>query len=339
MKRNIYLFVLVLADVLIIGCIYYGFVSSWFSVVKQRNQMQTFTRLLDRHLELPKGVNYKQPDILNGRKDVVTVTPWLAPIVWEGTFDTNVLDAIYKPKKITVATTVFAMGKYIRFLKDFLETAEKYYMVGYRVRYFIFTDRPEEMPVVPLGQDRNLTTITVPSLNRWQDISLGRMLQLEQLIENQLVHEVEYIFSLDVDTKFHGHWGAETLDRLVAAVHHSFYNYPRDQFTYERRPESQAYIPYGQGDYYYCAAMVGGKVEEVYRLVQTCRIQLDIDKSNSIEAIWQEESHFNHYLLYNKPSKVLSPEYMWIDLYGQAQELKVIRYSHVLKNKTEVRPN
>lgn len=45
------------------------------------------------------------------RTDVVTVAPWLAPVVWEGTFNPVLLDSIYKPKNITVAATVFAVGK------------------------------------------------------------------------------------------------------------------------------------------------------------------------------------------------------------------------------------
>ncbi|XP_016417910.1 globoside alpha-1,3-N-acetylgalactosaminyltransferase 1-like [Sinocyclocheilus rhinocerous] len=46
-----------------------------------------------------------------GRTDVASVTPWLAPIVWEGTFDSTVIDSIYKQQNITIATTVFALGK------------------------------------------------------------------------------------------------------------------------------------------------------------------------------------------------------------------------------------
>lgn len=45
------------------------------------------------------------------RTDVVTVTPWLAPIVWEGTFNPVLLDSIYKPQNISIAATVFAVGK------------------------------------------------------------------------------------------------------------------------------------------------------------------------------------------------------------------------------------
>lgn len=43
------------------------------------------------------------------------MTPWLAPIVWEGTFDSFLIDSIYKQQNITIATTVFALGKWVVF--------------------------------------------------------------------------------------------------------------------------------------------------------------------------------------------------------------------------------
>lgn len=53
------------------------------------------------------------------RPDVATTTPWLAPIVWERTFDLKIIDDMYKPQNITVATTVFALGKYVTTLGVF----------------------------------------------------------------------------------------------------------------------------------------------------------------------------------------------------------------------------
>lgn len=50
-------------------------------------------------------------DVVLSRTDVVSVTPWLAPIVWEGTFNPVLLDSIYKLQNISVAATVFAVGK------------------------------------------------------------------------------------------------------------------------------------------------------------------------------------------------------------------------------------
>ena len=42
---------------------------------------------------------------------------------------------------------------------------------------------------------------------------------IQTLIEEKLRNNVDYIFCLDVDSKFHGHWGAETLGHLVAVIH------------------------------------------------------------------------------------------------------------------------
>lgn len=271
--------------------------------------------------------------------NAVSMTPWLAPVVWEGTFDSNLINNIYKQQNITIATTVFALGKYTRFLKDFLESAEEHYFVGFRVHYYLFTDQSEAVPEVKMGENHRLTVRKVPSLDRWQDISMGRMEILEKLMENELASKADYIFCLDVDTKFYGRWGVETLGRLVGVLHPWFFDYPRDQFTYERRQESQAFIPAGEGDYYYTAAAFGGSLADVHHLTKTCREQLNIDAANSIEAIWHEESHLNKYFLNNKPSKILSPEYLWRDINISVGQVKIIRFSHVAKNNAEVRPN
>ncbi|KAF4073408.1 hypothetical protein AMELA_G00258430 [Ameiurus melas] len=273
------------------------------------------------------------------RPDVATTTPWLAPIVWDGTFDQKMIDNIYKPRNITVATTVFALGKYMRFLKDFIESAEQHFMVGYRVHYYLFTDRPDEVPMVTLGEGRQLTVIKTETSNRWQEISLRRMEMIEKLIEKELTDKADYIFSLDVDSKFYAHWGAESLGDLVGALHAWFFGTSRKHFPYERRPESQAFIPFEEGDYYYGGAVIGGRLDEVHKLAKTCRIQLDVDRANHIEAAWQEESHLNKYFLYNKPSKVLSPEYLWDDMKWKSRYMKVVRCSQVLKNNAEIRPN
>ncbi|XP_041706192.2 globoside alpha-1,3-N-acetylgalactosaminyltransferase 1-like isoform X3 [Coregonus clupeaformis] len=223
------------------------------------------------------------------RNDVLTITPWLAPIVWEGTFDPQVIDEAFRSLNLTIATTVFAVGKYTRFLRDFLESAEKHFMTA---------------------------------------------------IEVHIHREAHYIFCLDVDMKFQGRVGPEALGRLVAAIHPWFYWYPRNQYPYERRNVSTAYVPLDQGDFYYQANIFGGALEDVHRLTKTCREHLEVDKSVGVEAVWQEESHLNWYLVKNKPTKLLSPEYVWDDARGRdAKEIKLVRFSSVIKNKAEVREN
>ncbi|XP_062380789.1 globoside alpha-1,3-N-acetylgalactosaminyltransferase 1-like isoform X2 [Sardina pilchardus] len=281
-----------------------------------------------------------QPQTLVQRRtDVLTVSPWLAPIVWQETFDPKVIDSIYQPLNITVATTVFAVGKYIQLLKQFLESAEKHYMLGYGVHYYVFTDQMDKVPQVALASGRSLTVLPVPSFSRWQEISLRRMEFIRKAIEDHIRHEAHFIFCTDVDMVFESRFGAEAFGELVATIHNGWYLTGRNELPYERRTASQAYVPKGQGDFYYGGALYGGHVDVVHRLTSTCEEQLSIDKQKSIEAAWQEESHLNRYFILHKPTKLLSPEYLWDKAKGPEKWLRVVRFATVLKNYKTLRPN
>uniref|UniRef100_A0A671VA43 Uncharacterized protein n=1 Tax=Sparus aurata TaxID=8175 RepID=A0A671VA43_SPAAU len=230
------------------------------------------------------------------RSDVVSVTPWLAPVVWEGTFNPVLLDSIYEPQNISVAVTVFAVGKYIMFLKNFLETAEQHFFIGFNVHVYVFTDRTKDVPQVKMAAGRQLTVRSVPSSKRWQEISARRMELIQLLIEEEL-HHTDYIFCLDVDSKFHGRWGSESLGGLVAVIHPD----DRSRFPYERRPESRAYLAPGEGDFYYCG---GG----VWR-----------PRTGSTPARCLAGGEWSH--LKRKP------------------EIHIIRFSGVVKNYADIRPN
>ena len=66
-------------------------------------------------------------------------------------------------------------GRYTRFVQHFLESAERFFMQGYRVQYYIFTHDPQAIPRVPLGPSRHLSVIPVPGPSQWEEASMGRM--------------------------------------------------------------------------------------------------------------------------------------------------------------------
>ncbi|XP_070286462.1 histo-blood group ABO system transferase-like isoform X2 [Myotis yumanensis] len=246
-----------------------------------------------------------------GRKDVLVLTPWLAPIVWEGTFNIDILNEQFRLQNVTVGLTVFAIKRYVVFLKLFLETAEQHFMVGHRVHYYVFTDRPADVPSVALGEGRRLVVLEVPGAARWQDVSMRRMQMISDFCERRFRREVDFLICADADMRFRDHVGVEILSPLFGTLHPGFYRAARQAFSYERRPQSQAYIPWDQGDFYYMGALFGGSVAEVQRLTKACHQAMMADSANGIEAVWHDESHLNRYLLDHKPTKVLSPEYLW----------------------------
>ncbi|XP_069333143.1 globoside alpha-1,3-N-acetylgalactosaminyltransferase 1 [Eulemur rufifrons] len=271
---------------------------------------------------------YPQPKLLeHGPTELLTLTPWLAPIVSEGTFNPELLQHIYQPLNLTIGVTVFAVGKYTCFVQHFLESAEKFFMRGYRVHYYVFTHDPAAIPRVTLGPGRHLSVIPIRGHSHWEEISMRRMETISLHIAKRAHQEVDYLFCLDVDMVFRNPWGPETLGDLVAAIHPGYYAVSRQQFPYERRHTSTAFVADGEGDFYYGGAVFGGQVARVYEFTRGCHMAILADKANGIMAAWQEESHLNRRFISHKPSKVLSPEYLWDDRKPQPPSLKLIRFS------------
>ncbi|XP_074871406.1 histo-blood group ABO system transferase 1-like [Carettochelys insculpta] len=285
-----------------------------------------------------KRMIYKNPQVLNPpRNDVLMMTPWFAPIVWEGTYNFEILNEQFRQRNVTTGLTVFAIKKYIVFLKQFLETAETYFMVGHKVNYYIFTDRPQEVPSVALKEGRKIVVLQVQNYPRWQEISMRRMEMISHFSQQQFINEVSYLVCVDVDMRFNDQVGVEILSNLFGTLHPAFYAAERQSFTYERRPASRAYVPHDEGDFYYAGGFFGGTVKEVYKLTKKCNEAIIMDKKNGIEAIWQEESHLNKYFVYHKPTKILSLEYLWDDNLGGPEILRKRRFLAVSKNHAAIR--
>ncbi|KAM9207481.1 LOW QUALITY PROTEIN: histo-blood group ABO system transferase 1-like [Dugong dugon] len=268
------------------------------------------------------------------RTDVLVTTPWFAPIIWDGTFDSAILDMQFR--NTTMRLTVFAVRKYVVFLKLFLETVEKYFRVGHKVNYYVFTDQPADIPHVPLQEGRQVVVLNIRNYTSWQDMSMP-MEMISNFSEQRFLHEVDYLVCLDVDMKFSDHVGVEILSSLFGTLHPGFFAAYRQAFTYERRPLSQAYIPRDEGDFY-AGGFIGGSVLEVHRLTKACHQVVMVDQANHIEAVWHDESHLNKYLLYHKSTKVLSPEYLWDErMLCRPSFLRKLQYMAMPKNHQAIR--
>ncbi|XP_043937421.1 histo-blood group ABO system transferase-like [Protopterus annectens] len=284
------------------------------------------------------NLKYTKPSALQlPRTDVNILTPWLAPIIWEGTYNYDIINEQFKQGNHSIGLIVFAVKKYVQFLNEFLTTAELYFMLGHRVHYYVFTDRPEAVPKISLNENRFIHVLKTEPFKRWQDISMQRMESIRYHILNQFHKEVDYLVCADSDMKFNDHVGVEILGELVATIHPGFYASDRSSLPYERRSFSEAYVPKDMGDFYYMAAFYAGTVQEIYKLTSFCYESIEKDKKNAVEAVWHEESHFNKFLTYHKPTKVLSPEYIWDNNIKDEPFLKRKRFLAVPKNHKEIR--
>lgn len=60
--------------------------------------------------------------------------------------------------KCSILLTPCVLFRYIRFLKDFLETAEQHFFVGFNVNIYVFTDRPTEVPQIKMAAGRQVNS-------------------------------------------------------------------------------------------------------------------------------------------------------------------------------------
>ncbi|XP_068106019.1 histo-blood group ABO system transferase-like [Hyperolius riggenbachi] len=281
---------------------------------------------------------YDKPECLKPiRTDVLTLTPWLAPIVWNGVFNRDILNAQFHQMDVRVGLTAFAIKKYVMFLPKFIESAEKFFMVGHKVNYYIFTDRVKEVSNFTLAEGRRVVTLEVPAYERWQDVTMRRMEMIRDYSMNRFTNEVDYLVCVDVDMVFLDDVGVEILSNVFGTLHPGFFGALRKEFTYERRPQSTAYIAFDAGDFYYAGGNFGGVIEEVIKLTNFCHNAMLEDKQKNVEALWHDESYLNKYFLFYKPTKILSPEYIWNNYYGSPAAVQKKRFLGIEKDYNVVR--
>ncbi|XP_053944736.1 histo-blood group ABO system transferase 1 isoform X2 [Cuculus canorus] len=283
--------------------------------------------------QLSRQTDLNEPSpMLPRRRDVLVLTPWLAPIVWEGTFNRDILNAQYMQKNLVTGVVTFAVKRYIQFIEGFMSSANKYFLAGHQVNFYLFTDNPEQIPHLQMAPENHLFVIPVQNHSGWQDISMSRMDIINRYIHNQFQYEVDYLYSIDIDVQLFEHIGVEIIDTLVGTISSRQYTARRERKSYETRTESQAAIPRGEGDFYYTASFYGGSVCEVYKLTRDCFKGVMKDRENGIEARQHDESHLNKYLLYHKPTRLLSPEYYWDEELSQPPIIRVKRMCPVRKD-------
>ncbi|XP_008561965.1 PREDICTED: glycosyltransferase 6 domain-containing protein 1-like [Galeopterus variegatus] len=263
------------------------------------------------------------------RPDVITRTNWRAPVVWEGTFNRDALGKYYGRQNLTVGLAVFAAGRLAgEHLKLFLTSASKYFMTGYRVVVYVIADVSFQLPDLEPSPLRTFQIFRVEEEDLWHDHDVARMRSLGQHVLWHIQYEVDFLFSMPASQVFQNDFGVETLGTSVAQLHAWWYFQNTKNVPYERRPKSAAYIPFGQGDFYYDGSVVGGTPHEMLNLIQNYLSATTQDIKHGLNSTY--ERHLNKYFFLNKPTKLLSPEYSWDLTFtppAQIRYVKLVRHS------------
>jgi hypothetical protein len=191
---------------------------------------------------------------------------------------------------VTVAT-----GEYNQYIPELIESSQEFFGCN----FYLFTDSPE------LYEHYNIRTIKIEHLG-WPRMPLLRFELLNEYID---IFKEQYIFLIDSEAVFKQHVKQDILSYRVATLHRNITRFRQD-FNYETRKESTAYVNPREGEKYYACGFVGGYRKEFKKMCSVITENIRTDINNNIRALWGDESHLNRYLIDNKPTLVLPPSYM-----------------------------
>jgi len=189
-----------------------------------------------------------------------------------------------------VGLCIMATGKYTKFVKPLIDSAEKYFCKNHSITYFIFTDgRLEEF-------DATVVKIYQQRLG-WPHDTLKRFEVYSKNYEQ--LAQMDYLFAIDADMLFVDNFGDEILKERVATQHPGFVG---RRGTYETKPLSTACVGSNEGKYYFAGGFYGGSTQEFLKMAYKISENIKTDLAKNYIAIWHDESHLNRYFIDNKPT-------------------------------------
>ena len=210
-----------------------------------------------------------------------------------------------------IAVVIIATGeRYVPYAAPLIASLKQFFPPH---DVFLFTDSQEEFEAVK---------IPYPNLG-WPRATLMRYHAI--LANRKLFRGYGQIFYIDVDMLVVSKIDTEEIvSKGITAVLHG--GFPT---TFERRPESTAYVSEFITKPYYQGTIVGGLTTAFLDMCGTIARNIDEDDRRGIVAVWHDESHLNHYLLLHPPSKVLSPAFCFSE--GVRVKVDVPKIIHIEK--------
>jgi len=227
---------------------------------------------------------------------------------------------------MTAGLLVIATNKYTSFLKDLLESADRYFLPNQEVEYFIFTTND----FIDVESHRKINLIKV-SHKEWPWMTLGRYKIFSE--NRDRLSDMDYVYYCDADMRFCDVVGDEILSDRVATTHPGFCG---GRGTPETNPDSLACVYNSEAMQYFAGGFNGGSTEEYLKMAHELSVNIEKDLEKDIIAIWHDESHMNRYFIDNPPTKLLDPGYC----YGESLKPPFLpRLIALDKNHEEMRSN
>lgn len=198
-----------------------------------------------------------------------------------------------------VALVVMATGRYIEFVPPLVASAQQH-LVGLSTVFVLGDHRPPAIPGIAV---RWLPWGHLP----WPYSTLSRYRALTAYAEELRRHDV--IVHTDADMVFVGPVDLSSVTGVFAVQHPGFVGRPVGEMTFERRPESRAYVVPGEGTTYVAGGVQGGRTADYLAACSVMAGWIQDDLDRQIVALWHDESIWNRYCITYPPEVVLPMAY------------------------------
>ena len=230
--------------------------------------------------------------------------------------------------KICILT--IATNKYLQFVEKLYNNIEERFLNGHEINCLLFTEHEIE---------ENSDNVKVHYIDHepWPMPTLKRYNFF--LKEKDYILQHDYCFYLDADMRIDAQVGDEILGELVATMHPYQTFYPKQDRSYDRNPNSLAYVPLGQeGEHYYAGGFNGGSTKRFMEMAEVIADRVNKDLEKDVIALWHDESQMNRYLIDNPPSLSLTPSYVYAEeFYDNPQYPYPPKIIALKKNHNELR--
>lgn len=220
---------------------------------------------------------------------------------------------------MNIGILIICTGRYNIFFEDLYLSCEKFFLTNHKKTYYVFTDND-------LIQRENIVKINQSFLG-WPYDTMKRFHMFNNSKEQLEKEDYLFFFNanmLVVDYIDETIIPDEKNNYLMGVNHPGFFGRNKNEFTYERNINSQFYIPYNEGEFYFQGCFNGGRNNEFLEMSDLLSKKIDQDLEKNIIPIWHDESALNWFFLDKNPLG-LHPKYAYPESWDLPFEKKIIQ--------------
>jgi hypothetical protein len=256
-----------------------------------------------------------------------------------------------KYEKYSLGILTIATNVYIDYWEDMVMSLDSNLEYGQKCVAHVFTEQTERANIIAKKLKKVSVQVHEIQGYRWPDATIRRyevfskfsnlvdqdvVMHLDAdmiILENVYIDLIDAVKEKDVALIAHpGFWNRRFT--WIARIRDYFFWSRSIYGSWETRRKSEAYVNPKSRKPYVCGGIWLGKNQAIFELIKQLAKSVEIDRNNSIMAVWHDESHLNQWASKNDFA-LLSPEFCFVNEFEHLKQLrpKVLAVTKKIKTR------